>query len=303
MTAVPAGAQTGLPAHTSVPPSMAAVPRLSPGARARWFDKFSHVGLWAAGILALVFLLAPMAVIVLASFNRAPFLDVPPQHWSLASYSAISSDLYQSFFVSLKLAVLATLISVVLAVPMCFWVARSRGPVSSAADTFFRSPLQVPQIVLGLSLYQSFVLYQRVSGASLRATFLGLLFAHVILVTPYVVGVCVSSIQGRGQDHELAAANLGASPLRIFLQISLPGIRQAVVASAILAMLISFDNVPLSLFLAGPGTTPLPVQLFSLSEQNLTPTLYAAATLTVVFSIVVTAILEKIVGLRTALQR
>ena len=104
-------------------------------------------------------------------------------------------------------------------------------------------------------------------------------------------------------DMELAAANLGASPFRIFLQISLPAIRQAVVASSILAMLISFDNVPLSLFLVGPGATPLPVQLFSLSEQNLTPTLYAAATLTVVFSIVVTAILEKVVGLRTALQR
>jgi putative spermidine/putrescine transport system permease protein len=283
--------------------SLTLVPRLAPGRRAKALDRFSHAGVWMAGIFSLVFLLAPMAVIVLASFNRAPALDVPPRSWSLASYSAISDALYQSFFVSVRLAVLATLISVVLAVPLSFWVARTRGMVASSADTFFRSPLQVPQIVLGVSLYQSFVFYQQLSGVSLRASFTGLLFAHVILVTPYVIAVCVSSIQGRGMDQELAAANLGASPLRIFLQISLPAIRQAVIASSILAMLISFDNVPLSLFLVGPGATPLPVQLFSLSEQNLTPTLYAAATLTVVFSIVITAVLEKLVGLRSALQR
>jgi putative spermidine/putrescine transport system permease protein len=289
--------------HARMPASLAGVPRLEPGRTAKVLDRVSHGGLWLIGIGSLVFLLAPMVVIVLASFNRAPSLAVPPRNWTLASYAAISDALYESFFVSVRLAVLATLISVVLAIPLCFWVARTRGPVASGADTFFRSPLQVPQIVLGVSLYQSFVFYQELSGVSLRASFTGLLFAHVILVTPYVVAVCVSSIQGRGMDMELAAANLGASPFRIFLQISLPAIRQAVVASSILAMLISFDNVPLSLFLVGPGATPLPVQLFSLSEQNLTPTLYAAATLTVVFSIVVTAILEKVVGLRTALQR
>ncbi|WP_324274906.1 ABC transporter permease [Blastococcus brunescens] len=170
-------------------------------------------------------------------------------------------------------------------------------------DTFFRSPLQVPQIILGMALYQSYVMYQVISGASLRGTFLGLLAAHVILVTPYVIVTCVASIEGRGQDLELAAASLGASPFRVFVQISLPVIRQALIASAVLAILISFDNVPLSLFLAGGGVTPLPVQLFALSEQNLTPSLYAAATLTVAFSIVITILLEKFVGLRKALQR
>src|SRR5262249_22967456 len=148
--------------------------------------------------------------------------------------------------------------------PASFWLARSRGLLPRAADTLFRSPLQVPQIVLGMSLYQAYVLYQLVSGFSLRATFLGLLAAHIVLVTPYALATCVSSIEGRGRDLELAAANLGASPLRVFIQVSLPGIRQALVASAVLAVLISFENVPLSLFLVGSGATPLPVQLFTL---------------------------------------
>lgn len=289
--------------HDRMPASLSQVPRLQPGFAAKSVDKAAHAGLWVLGLFAIIFLLAPMIVIVLASFNQAPALDVPPRHWSLASYEEISRALYESFFTSVRLAALATLISVALAVPLSFWLGRTRGPLVSGADAFFRSPLQVPQIVLGVSLYQSFVLYQQLSGISLRATFAGLLFAHVILVTPYVVAVCVSSIQGRGVDQELAAASLGASPMRIFFQVSLPAIRQALVASSILAMLISFDNVPLSLFLAGPDATPLPVQLFSLSEQNLTPSLYAAATLTVAFSIVITALLEKLVGLRNALQR
>jgi putative spermidine/putrescine transport system permease protein len=269
----------------------------------RIMDRLSHGALWVAGTVSMIFLLAPVVVVVLASFNRAPALNVPPRRWSLSSYAAISPALYEAFVLSLQLAAMAAALSVVLAVPASFWLARTRGLLPRVVDTFFRSPLQVPRIVLGMSLYQAYVLYQLASGVSLRGTFIGLLAAHIVLVTPYVIATCVASIEGRGQDLELAAASLGAAPFRVFVQVSLPAIRQALIASAVLGTLISFDDVPLSLFLAGAGTTPLPVQLFALSEQNLTPALYAAATLTVAFSIALTVLLERFVGLRKALQR
>jgi putative spermidine/putrescine transport system permease protein len=279
------------------------IPPMRPGRFRRRLDTLSHGLMWAIGAISFVFLLAPMVVIVLASFNRAPALSVPPQHWSLSAYSSIPSVIYQAFVFSIELAVIASAVSMLIAVPVTFWLVRTRGTRVRVADTFFRSPLQVPQIVLGLSLYQSFVIYQEMSGVSLRATFLGLVIAHIILVTPYVISTCVSSLEGRGRDPELAAANLGASPLRVVLQVSLPGIRQGLIAAGMMATLVSFDNVPLSLFLVGSNATPLPVELFTLAEQNLTPTLYAAATLTVLFSIILTALLEKFVGLRNALQR
>lgn len=287
----------------SVDTGSVVVPHLRRSRSHRWFDHVSHTTLWIGGIASMGFLLAPMVVIVLASFNQAPALNVPPDNWSLESYRGISSALYDAFFISIRLAVIATVISLVLAIPVSFWLTRTRGVGVRVADTMFRSPLQVPQIVLGVALYQSFVFYQQFAGLSLRSTFTGLVVAHLILVTPYIIVTCVSSIEGRGMDLEHAASSLGASNLRVFFQVSLPAIRQAVVAASMLAMLVSFDNVPLSLFLTGPGATPLPVLLFSLSEQNLTPTLYAAATLTVAFSIVLTGLLEKFVGLRRALQR
>jgi len=271
--------------------------------RYRLFDRVSRAFVLVAAAISVVFLMAPIVVIALVSFNRSPSLSVPPRTWSLDSYAGISDALYASFVTSVQLAAVATVVSVVLALPVSFWLARTSGASVRLLDNLFRSPLQVPQIVAGVSLYQIFVFYQQLTGVSLRATFLGLVLAHIVLVTPYVISTCVSSIQGRGMDLEFAAASLGAGPLRVFWQVSLPAIRQAVVASSILAALVSFDNVPLSLFLAGSGVTPLPVMLFSLSEQNLTPILYAAATLAVVFSVILTALLEKYVGLRKALQK
>jgi putative spermidine/putrescine transport system permease protein len=177
-------------------------------------------------------------------------LDVPPGKWSLQGYRDISDALYRSFVVSLVLALVSTTASLILAVPAAFWLARSRMRGAKVVEAGLRSPLQLPQLVLGIGLFQAYVLYQQHFHISLRSTFTGLVIAHFVIVTPYVLVTCVSRIEALGAGYEDAARTLGAGPIRIACEVSLPLIRQALIASALLAMLISFDNVPLSLFLA-----------------------------------------------------
>lgn len=272
-------------------------------ATARLIDRLSRSLIVAMAVVAALFLIAPMIVVVITSFNIPPSLSVPPDVWSTDSYTRIPTAMYESFATSVKLALVATIISLSLTLPAAFWIGRTRTRSSKMVDSLFRSPLQVPQVIVGISLFQTYVLYQTLFGVGLRGSFAGLVAAHVILVVPYVLATCVSQIESIGIDFEQAAENLGASSARIFFRVNLPMIRQAVIAAALLSVLVSFGNVPLSLFLASPSETPLPVRLFNISEQNLTPLLYAVATLAIAFSLVAVAVLDKLVGLRTALKR
>ncbi|WP_324274907.1 hypothetical protein [Blastococcus brunescens] len=125
MTATETGARRTLPGGSTA--LVGEVPELRPG-RAQWIlDRLSHSVVWIAGLLSVIFLLAPMVIIVIASFNRAPALDVPPRQWTLSAYANISPALYEAFVLSLQLAAMAAALSVALAVPASFWVARTRG--------------------------------------------------------------------------------------------------------------------------------------------------------------------------------
>jgi putative spermidine/putrescine transport system permease protein len=237
------------------------------------------------------------------SFNRVPALDFPPREWTLSSYRSISPLLYHAFLFSIELAVVSTVVSLVLAVPAAFALVRGRIPGFRSVEALLRAPLQVPQLLIGLAIYQFYVLVGTLFGLSLRASFTGLLIAHVVLLTPYVLVACTARIAAMAPDPEEAAASLGATPRRIFFTVTLPTIRQALIAAGILAFLTSFDNVPLSLFLTAPGSTTLPVALFEETQTTLSAVVYAAASLAVVFGLVVTALLDRLTGLRTALRR
>lgn len=265
-------------------------------------DRLARTAVRALVLFGVVFLLAPLVVIVVTSFNVAPALAFPPRNWSLSSYGHISASLYEAFLVSVQLAVVATLVSMALAVPAAFALVRGRIPGARVLETFLRGPLQVPQIIMGLALYEFMVVLDGF-GVPLQARFAGLVVAHVVLVTPYILATAVSRVAAIDRETEEAAAGLGARPAVVLFRVVMPAIRQALIASGLLAFLVSFDNVPLSLFLTVPGGTTLPVELFNQSESSLSPTIYAAASATVLFSLVFTAVLDRLVGLRNALRR
>ncbi|ODU06674.1 MAG: hypothetical protein ABS81_04130 [Pseudonocardia sp. SCN 72-86] len=254
--------------------------------------------------IGIVFLLLPIAAVAVASFNTPPAVSVPPDDWSFESYRQIPDAIYSAFFTSLQLAVVATVCAVVICVPAAFALVRAMPRWARAiSESFARSPLQVPQVIIGVALIMSFFLWANVIGVDLSFSFTGLLLAHIVLVVPYILGTLVSQVDDLDEDIERAGRGLGASATRVWALVTLPTLRQAILSSALLSFMISFDNVPLSLFLTGPNITTLPVVMFEQTQLTLTPTLYAASTLVIIVTLVMTLALERLVGLRKALGR
>ena len=254
-----------------------------------------------AGVLLLV---APLVSVIGTSLNRPPAIVFPPTTFSLDSYSRIPGNWYGAFFASIKLAAVAALLGALITVPAAFAIVRGKLPGRAFLETFFRSPLQVPQVVLSVSLYQYYVLAQSIAGKNVFGGFQGLLVAHTLMVSPYILGTLAGHIGGVDKSIEEAAEGLGARPLRTFFTVTLPMLRPALLAALILAFVISFDNVTVSLFLtADSSTTTLPVTLFSAMELSASPVVFAAAAATIVVSIVVTSLLERLIGLRSVVAR
>lgn len=271
----------------------------------RAFDAVDAAWPWLARLATVfgaLFLVAPVVVVVITSFNVHPRLDFPPQTWSTESYSNIPDRMYDAFYTSLKLGAYSTTVAMLLAVPASLGIVRGHIPGKFLIESFFRSPLQVPGIVMGVALYQYYVYLLDNFDIGLRGNFNGLLLAHIVLVTPYMLGAMVSRVAVLAPNLEEAAAGLGAGFWRTIWTVTLPLMRPALVAGGILAFLISFENVPLSLFLVGSNTSTLPVELFHTAELSLSPTVYAASALTVVFSILITIVVERLIGLRTVLS-
>ena len=258
-------------------------------------------GVVVAGVL---FLLAPLVAVVGTSFNPYPSVHFPPEKLTLTSYQDIDPGLYRSFVTSIQLALLSTLIGALVALPAALGLARGglRPRVAIAADTVFRSPLQVPELVVAVALFHFYVVIYGLAAIPLRGTFAGLVVAHVLLVAPYVLVALYARLVALGTRLEEASEGLGERPVRTFLRITVPMMKPALLAAGTLSFLVSFDNVPISLFLAGPGASPFPVALFTASELSVSPAIYAAATVALLVSIAATLLIERFVGLRTVLS-
>jgi putative spermidine/putrescine transport system permease protein len=290
------------------------VPHLHPVARERVPFKVttcSRAGdiacYWGLRLLlaaTVLFLMAPLVSVIGTAFNAPPLIMFPPQQWSLESFRQIPDIWYQAFYTSVEVAIAAALIGSMIAVPAAFALVRGVLPGRGVFEALFRSPLQVPQIVLSVGMYQYYAELSSWSAYLSLSGFAGLVIAHTILVTPYIVGTMLSRITAIEPALEEASAGLGASALKTFRSVTLPLLRPALTASFILAFVVSFDNVTLSLFLSADSTSStLPVTLFSAIELSASPVIFAAAALTVALSVAVTFLLGRVIGIRALANR
>jgi putative spermidine/putrescine transport system permease protein len=155
-------------------------------------------------------------------------------------------------------------------------MARYRFRGREAISAFMLSPILFPTIVLGLALL---VFYSRVG---LSGSFTGLVIAHSVLTTPFVIRLVMASLAEFDPAVEEASRNLGAGWWRTFLQVTLPLIRPGVLAGAVFAFIISFDELVVTLFLAGPDMTTLPVRIYTYVEFSSDPTISAISTMLIV---------------------
>lgn len=244
--------------------------------------------------LVFLFLLAPLIVIILASFSPTPLVVFPPKGFSLKWYANIfssSTNFFEGFVNSIKIAVIATGIDIILGVTAALSVTRYQFKGKELLISFYTSPMYVPSIAF------AFVLLQVCSLLGFSNAFVRILLGHVIIIMPYIVRNTLSILTSFNWTLEDAAASLGANPIQTFFKITLPLIKPGLISGSLLAFLYSFDEAVLSSLLNSPKFVTLPIRIMNYMEFSFDPTLAAISTLLILMSLSLIIILERFIGL------
>ena len=233
---------------------------------------------WLAVVF--VFLYIPLLFLIVFSFNSTR-QDGVFTGFSLRWYAALAEDsrLVEGFFLSLKVALLAGTLSVVLGCFAAFVMVRyTRFSGRTLFYGLVNAPLVMPEVIIGLALLLLMVSVQRALGWPDRG-FLTIVLGHTLLGMAYAAVVIQSRLKEVDRAIEEAAMDLGCKPLQVFFLVTLPNIAPALVSSWLLTFTLSFDDVVMSEFLSGPGVTTLPQVIFSYARRGVNPSIYAAATI------------------------
>jgi putative spermidine/putrescine transport system permease protein len=228
------------------------------------------------------FLLLPIVAVIGSSVTDTNYPTFPPQGFSLRWYMAVFQEpaFTDAMQRSLWLALASSLTAGVLGTLSAVGLSRA-GRNAKLLTTLILSPILFPTVVLGLALLIFF------TKLGLQGTFVGLVIAHSVLTTPFVVRLALSSLADFDISLEEAARNLGASPLRTFFQITLPLIAPGVIAGVLFAFILSFDELVVTLFLIGPEMQTLPIRIYTFLEYDSKPTISAVATLVILAWLIV----------------
>jgi putative spermidine/putrescine transport system permease protein len=247
---------------------------------------------FAVGVLA--FLVLPVVVIVPLSFSDSSFLAYPIEGWSLQWYremwnSAAWANAARNSFI---VAPLSTLLATVLGTLAAMGLAHSRFFGKGFITGLLIAPMVVPIVVIGVSSYLYF------ARLGLNDSYTGLVLVHAALGAPFVVTTVMATLQGFNTNLVRASLSLGAGPLETFFRVTLPVIAPGVISGALFAFATSFDEVVVTLFLAGPEQVTLPRQMFTGIRENISPTIAAVATLLILFTTFLMMTLEWLRGRR-----
>lgn len=234
---------------------------------------------------ALAFLLVPIVVVVATAFGGASYPQFPPTDLTLKWFERFltSQELMDSVKLSATLSFCATSIASVIGCMSALALTRYRFGGKPVVSAVLLSPIIFPTIVLGLALLIAFY------RMGLAQSFTGLVAAHTVLITPFVIRLVSASLADFDITIEEAARSLGAGRLRTFFQITLPIIRPGVIAGALFGFVMSFDELVITLFLAGPGLETLPIRIFSYIQYSNDPTISAISTCLIVLSTLIGA--------------
>ncbi len=232
--------------------------------------------------LVFVFLYLPIVTLIVLSFNASPMVT-SWGGWSLRWYAALAKDteIIAGFKLSLEVAFLTACASVILGTLAAIALNRfKRFPGRTLFAGMVNSPLVMPEVIIGLSLLLMLVSVQRAFGFPDRGL-LTIWFGHTLLGMAYATVVVQSRLQEMSPQFEEAAQDLGCRPWQVFFLVTLPLISQAIGSAWLLTFTLSLDDVVLSAFLSGPGSTTMPITIFSRARLGLSPSVNTVATLTV----------------------
>jgi len=256
--------------------------------------------------LGLAFLYLPILSMIVFSFNNSRLVTVwdtahsPTLKWYVALMS--NEQILRAAWLSIRIALISASAAVVLGTLAGMALARLgafRGRMLLAGMT--TAPIVMPEVITGLSLLLLFVAMQQLIGWPKGVGAVTITLAHITFCMAYVTVVVQSRLSGFDEALEEAAMDLGARPLRVFLRITLPLILPAIASGWLLAFTLSWDDLVITQFVAGPGSSTLPMVIFSKVRFGVTPDVNALATIMVL--IVATGIAVSTAWMRYRQQR
>ncbi|TFG64798.1 MAG: ABC transporter permease [Spirochaetales bacterium] len=242
------------------------------------------------GFLVYFFLYLPLLVVVVFSFSKSQTitgLSGLTFHW----YEELlkDSNLFTALGNSLLIGLGAVSVSLIFGTAGALFFSRVRFPAKGVFRTMVLLPYVLPGIIMGLSLL---IFFKRMN---MQLSMFTVLLGHVSFTTPVIMFQVTSRLQRMGRTYQMAAMDLGATPVRTLWFVTLPMIRTSLIGGALMAFTISFDEIVISYFLTGSRMT-LPVYLYGMMRFGLTPKVYAISALILVFSLGLILLMSRYLG-------
>lgn len=243
-----------------------------------------------------VFLMFPIALVVLLSFNSGEFLAFPLEGFSLRWFESLFSNtrFLDATLYSVRIAAISMLVNGVTGTIAAVYVARHAGAWRDQIRVVMTSPLLVPEILTAIALL--FYFYEIGLGTDYS---IGIQVGHIVVTFPYVFLNVSSALFNFDRSQEEAARSLGAGAWMTFRRVTLPAIKPGIITGCLFAFVISFDIFNISLLLKSLGTNTLPLELFDYLRFNFDPTAAAIASISIFLTFAAIFVIDRTVGLRS----
>jgi putative spermidine/putrescine transport system permease protein len=253
------------------PPSDARVP--ATGAA----HVFARTGGAVLTVLGAIAIFLPLVLTVYLSVFDEQLIVFPPRGYTFAWYSQILDKFGAPLWTSLKLALAAVVLSLLVGVPAGIGLSRYRFRGRDAISTLLLAPLTIPGVALGLGIYVFAIWVEEATGLPLAGSLPLLIALHVLITLPWVVRLCMAGLVNHDRAAEEAASSLGARPMTVIWRVTLPAMRAGIVAGALFAFIVSFENLDATIFLVSPGMNTLPNAVLLYLLYHIDPLVAAVA--------------------------
>lgn len=243
-----------------------------------------------------IFLMFPIVLVVLLSFNAGEFLAFPLEGFSLRWFEALFANnrFLEATLYSVRIAAISTLVNGIIGTLAALYVARHAGKARDRMRLLMTSPLLVPEILTAIALL--FYFYEVGIGTDYS---IGIQIGHIVVTFPYVFLNVSSALFNFDRSQEEAARGLGAGGWMTFRRVTLPAIKPGIITGCLFAFVISFDIFNISLLLKSVGRNTLPLELFDYLRFNFDPTAAAIASLSIFLTFAAVLVIDRTVGLRS----
>ena len=247
----------------------------------------NRLWLYIFSFITLFLLIVPSLVVIPMSFSASQYLEFPPREWSLRWYENYFfswkvengfNDWMAATWTSIKVAVLTIFVAVPIGTMAAYGLVNSSARISKILFPIFISPMMVPIILVAIGLFYFFVQFKLVGSI------LGLVIGHSLVALPLVLIIVFSALKNYDMNQEKVARSLGAGRFRAFREITLPQIKFSIISASLIAFLTSFDEIIISLFVAGGDNSTITRSMFLALRDQIDPTIAAISTILIIIS-------------------